>query len=828
MSFDRMMEPTLPVGGNPNLRPLEIEIIDEEANVIPDGDGVIVDFDPLELLKEQIPHGANLAEYMDEQDLQTVSSELISDFEQDLLSRESWEKTYMEGIDLLGLKFEERSQPWDGACGVFHPMLAESVVRFQSQTIQEVFPASGPAKARIEGSKSNEKTRQAHRVAGYLNYSATQIMKEYRVETEKLLFSLPLAGSAFRKVYFDPAKNRETAMFVPAEDFVVNYGTTDLESCERATHVMKRTANQVRKLQVSGFYLDVELPEPTPDLSKIERKHMEIKGEGEIDTDDRHTLLEMMVDYDLPGFEDPNGVAKPYIITIDKSSGTILSIRRNWREDSGEKRLHYVHYQYLPGLGFYGFGLVHIIGGLSKSATSLIRQLIDAGTLANLPGGLKTRGLRIKGDDSPISPGEWRDADVLSGSLKDNLFPMPYKEPSTVLYQLLGDVVKEGRRFASAADVKAADMNAEAPVGTTLAILEREMKILSAVQARIHHAMGQELQMLAEVIHDFGPDQYPYDLDGEFSLKEDFDARVDIVPVSDPNAGTMAQRIMQYQAALQLSATNPQIYDMPTLHRQMLEVLGVQEAEKIIPTEEDMVPTDPVTENMSILNGKPVKAHQYQDHEAHIQVHMAMAENPEIVKLMEKNPKAKAIMAAAADHVTEHVAMAYRQKIEQELGVHLPGADEPLPEDVELRISRLVVPAAAQLTGKAQRMAQAEENAKMQEDPIVKMKMEELRQKGEKLAKDARVAERKQQMAEAKAMDEAKFKREKMESDERREAARIMAQLQDSVRKAETEADRIDAQGRLEAFKIGFETVRDAIDEDVKEDSNGRQGTRGE
>lgn len=818
MAVERPMYPGAPVGGNPTMQPLDIEVIEEPATLLPDGDGVIVDWEPQGLnLSAMVPHNANLAEFMDEQDLVAVANELIEDYEQDRASREAWEKTYIEGLDLLGLKFENRTTPWDGACGVFHPMLAESVVRFQSQTIQEIFPASGPAKARVEGVISPERTKQARRVADYLNYSATQVMKEYRNETEKLLFSLPLAGSAFKKVYYDPAMGRECAMFVPAEDFVVNYGTSDLKTCERATHVMKRTQNQVRKLQVSGFYLDVDLPEPTPDLSDIQKKYNKIKGEGEIDTDDRHTILEMMVDYDMPGFEDPDGVALSYIVTIDKSSATILSIRRNWREDTGEKRIHYVHYQYLPGIGFYGFGLVHIIGGLTKSATSLLRQLIDAGTLANLPGGIKTRGLRIKGDDSPIAPGEWRDADVPGGQIRDNLFPLPYKEPSSVLYQLLGDVVAEGRRFASAADVKAADMNAEAPVGTTLAILEREMKILSAVQARIHDAMGEELELLADVIYDFGPEQYPYELDGEYSLKQDFDGRVDIIPVSDPNAGTMAQRIMQYQAALQLSAGNPQIYDMPLLHRQMLEVLGIQEADKIVPTEDDMKPTDPVTENMDILNGKPVKAHLYQDHEAHIQVHMSMAQNPEIQKLMAQNPKAQVIMAAGADHINEHVAFAYRAKIEQELGTQLPGPEEKMPEDVELRLSRLVAPAAAQLTGKAQKMAQAEENAKKQQDPILQMQQQELQMKGEDLRRKAEREDRKVALQEQKAMDDAQFKRERMESDERREAARIMGQLEQAVMKADTEEDRMEAQQRLEAFRMGFETIRSAIDEDNRQ-----------
>ena len=784
-----------------------------------------------------VEFNANLAEHIDDSELNAIATDLIESFDNDKESRADWEKTYMEGLDMLGLKFEDRTKPWDGACGVFHPMLADSVVRFQAQTIQEIFPASGPVKTTIVGKITADRTKQSARVVEYMNFVCTKIMVEYRNETEKLLFSLPLAGSAFRKLYQDNTLSRPVAMFVPAEDFVVSYGASDLSTCERATHIMKRTKNQIRKSQVSGFYMDIDLDEPVGQQTKIEEKHDELTGsDGGINHDSRYTLLEMQVEYDLPGFEDmrgmdPTGIALPYVITVDQSSRKILGIRRNWLENDTNKlkREHFVHYQYLPGFGFYGFGLVHMIGGLTKSATSLLRQLVDAGTLSNLPGGLKTKGLRIKGDDSPIMPGEFRDVDVPMGAIKDNIAFMPYKEPSAVLYQLLGDIVTEGRRFASAADVKASDMNGEAPVGTTLAILEREMKVMSAVQARIHAAMGRELNILSEIITTFGPDKYPYDVDGESSITEDFDGRVDIIPVSDPNAGTMAQRIMQYQAALQLAAQAPQLYDLPLLHRQMIEVLGLQEADKLVPTEDDMKPTDPVTETMNIINGKPVKAFLYQDHEAHITAHMAAAQNPQIMKLMEKHPNAKAVMAAAADHLSEHLAFAYRQKIEEELGVHLPSMDEPLPEDIELRISRLVAPAAAQLTGKAQKMAQAEKNAEEQEDPIIQMQQHELAIKeGAEKAKDARESKkidsnhdlrmRKLDMEDRRGDENLKEKinkaileRDKLDQHGMIEGAKIATKASSDQRTHELERDKLSSTEELEGYRIGLEAAEKLI-----------------
>tara|TARA_Y100000004_G_scaffold83968_1_gene94250 strand:+ start:562 stop:3003 length:2442 start_codon:yes stop_codon:yes gene_type:complete len=810
MAIDRALGAEMP---SPDESALEIVIENPDSvGIFDDDGGMVIDLDPDagELLGAR--HDSNLVEFLSEQDLQLLAGELVGAYEADRNSRADWEDSYVRGLDLLGLKFEDRSTPWEGACGVFHPMLSEAVIRFQAQTIQEIYPASGPVKTSIVGSIDDEKTKQAHRVQNYLNYLITQRMTEYRTETEKLLFSLPIAGSAFRKVYYDPNMGRPCAMFVPAEDFVVSYGASDLSTCERATHVMKRSANEIRKLQVAGFYADIDLPPPSPDISEIQQKYDRLTGDSDnYEYDNRHTLLEMQVNIDLIGFEDtdkgvPTGIALPYIVTIDKSSRTILSIRRNWYEDDPMKmqREHYVHYQYLPGLGFYGFGLVHMIGGLSKSATSILRQLVDSGTLANLPGGLKSRGLRIKGDDTPIMPGEFRDVDVPGGAIRDNITFLPYKEPSGVLYQLLGDIVQEGRRFASAADVKASDINGEAPVGTTLAILEREMKVLSAVQSRVHHAVSRELKILAELVRDYGPEAYPYEPDEEPVVRQDFDDRVDIIPVSDPNAGTMAQRIMQYQAALQLASQAPQMYDLPLLHRQMLEVLGIQDADKVVPLEDDIKPTDPVSENMNILNGEPVKAFIYQDHEAHIQVHMSMTENPEIMQLMSKSPTAKTAQAAMASHIAQHVAFAYRQKIEKELGVKLPPPDQPMPEDIEYRISQLVAPAAAQVTGKAQQQAQAEQNAKQQQDPVIQMQQKELQLKEMAAQAKAQTDMAKIQADLQKAQGKNMVDLEKLQQQERIEAAKLTSKI-------DTNKDNIQSREEIEGFKAGFNLVRDLI-----------------
>ena len=790
---------------------LEIEIVNPESVSIETEDGgMIFDFDPQDSLTGMIPHDANLAEYIDDGELRGIATDLVGQYKSDKESRSDWERTYIEGLDLLGLKHEDRTTPWDGACGVFHPLLTEAVIRFQSQSIQELFPAAGPAKTSVVGRVSDEKQEQAERVQDYLNYLLTERMSEYRTETERLLFSLPLAGSAFRKIYYDPNMSRPCSMFVPAEDFVVSYGASDLQTCERATHVMRRSANEVRKLQVAGFYSDVDLPAPSPDYDDIEKKYNELTGDSaNYDLDYRHVLLEMNVHLDLPGFEDTakgeqTGIMLPYVVTIDLSSRTILSIRRNWYESDEQKmaRQHFVHYQYMPGLGFYGFGLLHMIGGLAKSATSLLRQLVDAGTLANLPGGLKARGLRIKGDDTPIMPGEFRDVDVPGGSIGENISFLPYKEPSTVLYQLMGDIVEEGRRFASAADVKASDMNAEAPVGTTLAILERSMKVMSAVQARLHASMRSELRLLSNVVRDFGPETYPYDEDKEPLVASDFDDRVDIIPVSDPNAGTMAQRIMQYQAALQLAQQAPQMYDMPQLHRQMLEILNIRDAEKLVPTDDDMTPVDPITENMNIINGKPVKAFVYQDHESHIMAHKAMLEDPKVMELMGQSPNAESAAAEMAAHVQEHLAFQYRLQIEKELGFELPGPEEPLPEDIEYRISRLAGLAADQLKGKNQQEAQAAEQQQQAEDPILQMQQKELQIKEMEAQRRMQADMGRLELDQQKAAVKAELDRMRLEQQKDIEDKRIAVKLAQD-----------ESQQQMEGFKLGLDFVQDALDD---------------
>ena len=813
MAIDRPLATPVPVApmGDEMEGAIEIEIVNPESVSVEAGGETVMEFDE-DGLGGMIPHDANLAEYIEDRDLDILSSELIGYFKSDKESRSDWERSYIEGLDLLGLKHEERSMPWDGACGVFHPLLTESVIRFQSQAIQEIFPASGPVKTAVVGKIDDEKQKQANRVEDYLNYLLTEKMTEYRSETERMLFSLPLAGSAFRKVYYDPNMGRPCSMFVPAEDFVVSYGASDLETCERATHIMKKSPNDVRKLQVSGFYLDVDLSTASSAGSddRVKDKYDELTGDSSsYETDSRYTILEMMVDLDLPGFEDTfrgeqTGIQLPYIVSIELSSRSILAIRRNYYEDDPQKmkRQHYVHYQYMPGLGFYGFGLIHMIGGLAKSATSLLRQLVDAGTLANLPGGLKARGLRIKGDDTPIMPGEFRDVDVPGGTIKENISFLPYKEPSTVLYQLMGDIVEEGRRFASAADVKAADMNAEAPVGTTLAILERSMKVMSAVQARMHASMRAELRLLSNIVRDFGPQAYPYDEDKEPLVASDFDDRVDIIPVSDPNAGTMAQRIMQYQAALQLAQQAPEMYDMPLLHRQMLEILNIRDADKIVPTDDDQQPTDPITENMNIINGKPVKAFAYQDHEAHIQAHKSLAEDPTVMEIMSKSPNAKKALAELSAHVQEHLAFQYRAQIEEQLGFELPPPSEPLPEDIEFRISRLAGQAAEQLKGVNQQKAQAQQAQQQAQDPVIQMQQKEL------------------QIKELEAQTRAQSELGRLQLDAQKAAARADLDQQRLDQQADIESARLgikiadrESKDQIEGLKAGIEIAKEVLDD---------------
>ena len=797
MAVEKIMTPRDLAKAEATEEEVTVEVLNPEAvSVETEDGGMIIDFTGEQV--EEIMSGgfdANLAEEIEESELQAMASELIGNFQSDRQSRNEWAKSYVKGLDLLGMKIEERQQPWAGSSGVFHPILTESIVRFQAQAMGEIFPASGPVRTKIVGKMSLEKTEQAARVENEMNYLLTEEMTEYRDETEQMLFKLPLAGSAFKKVYYDPIMERPCAMFVPAEDFVVSYGASDLMTCERYTHVMKKSSNDIAKLQDNGFYRDVELPDPEPDMSDIQEKYDELDGESAtIEDDDRHTLLEMHVEMEMPEpFDEEDGIARPYVITIDKSSRTILSIRRNYYEDDKKKRKrqYFVHYRYLPGLGFYGTGLIHLIGGLAKSATSILRQLIDAGTLSNLPAGLKARGLRIKGDDSPLMPGEFRDVDVPGGAIRDAITFIPYKEPSSVLYQLLGNIVDEGRRIGSVADIQVGDINAQAPVGTTLALMERSMKVMSGVQARLHAALKNELRLLANVIRDYMDGEYAYEIEGDFDRTKDFDDRVDVIPVSDPNAAPMSQRVMQYQAALQLAQQAPQLYDMGKLHRQMLEVLGIQDAKNIIKLPDDIKPSDPVTENMAILKQEPVKAFKYQDHEAHIRVHMAAANDPKIKEMVGQSPFAGAIQAALSAHITEHVAFQYRKEIEKNLGVAMPNEEKPLPEDVEEELSRVTAEAAEKLLKGNIAEAQQAEAQKQQEDPLTQIQQRELAIKEKELEHKKQMDIAKLELEAQKARMNENLQKNRLESEDKREGVRIAAKLATDASKEQQEEAKI-------------------------------------
>ena len=801
--------PATPIAGTdemPEQEELSISIDNPDSVAIATDDGgMIIDFEPDKQNIMAEDFDSNLADYMDESTLNELGGDLISQYQADKDSRSEWEESYVKGLDQLGLKIEERTTPWAGACGVFHPMLSEAVIRFQSQSIAEMFPAQGPVRTKIVGKLTDEKTKQAGRVQDYLNYLLTHEMSEYRTETEKMLFSLPLAGSAFRKVYYDPNLERPASIFVPAEDVVVNYGASDLETCQRATHVMHKSSNEVRKMQVAGFYRDIDIPEPADNQSDIRKKYDEMTGESRTyNYDDRHTILEMQVDLDLEGYEDmvdgkQTGIALPYVVSIDYPSGQVLSIRRNYFQDDPKKlrRMHFVHYQYLPGLGFYGFGLIHMVGGLAKSATSILRQLVDAGTLSNLPGGLKARGLRIKGDDTPIMPGEFRDVDVPGGAIRDNITFLPYKEPSGTLYQLLQNIVEEGRRFASMNDMKVSDMNNQAPVGTTLALLERNMKVMSAVQARLHASMRKEFEILVGIVRDFTEPSYPYEMDDEEFIKvEDFDNRVDVLPVSDPNASTMAQRIMQYQAAMQLATSAPQIYNMPELHRQMLETLGIRNVEDIIPDTDDIKPVDPVTAVQNLINGKPVKAFSFQDHEAHIETVVAAQQNADILEQLEQSPNQNAILANASAYVNEHLTMMFRKQVEEEMGIPLPPEGEPLPPEVEKRISDLVAEAAQRVAITSQAKQQQARIQEQQQDPLLQMKDREI------------------------AVKEADVQR-KIAVD----TARIQLDAEKAENRDEIERERIASQEQIAGVKIGQDIARDLLELEEREDSKSERIT---
>ena len=781
---------------------IEIEIVDPEEVNIHAGE-LDISIRPGE---DEEGFGDNLAEYMDESAMQSLAGDLSSAVDQDKASRKDWEKAYVEGLKLLGLQYEERTEPWNGASGVFHPMITEAVVRFQSETITEMFPAAGPVRTKIIGKETLEKKEAAKRVEEDLNYELTEVMREFRPEQERMLWSLPATGSAFKKVYFDPNLGRQVSMFVPAEDIILPYGTTDMDTCYRLTHVMRKTENDIKKLQQAGFYRDVEIGDPDKEQTDIQKAKDKETGFSDID-DDRYTLLEIHADLDLEGFEDtdgdgePSGIALPYVVTMIKGSNEILAIRRNWREDDDLrlKRQHFVHYQYIPGFGAYGFGLFHLIGGFAKSATSIMRQLVDAGTLSNLPGGLKSRGLRIKGDDTPIAPGEWRDVDVGSGNMRDSILPLPYKEPSAVLASLLDKIVDEGRRFAASADMKVSDMSAQAPVGTTLAILERQLKVMTAVQARLHYAFKQELRLLSTIIRDYTDPDYDFEPEeGKRTAKESDYACCDIIPVSDPNAATMSQRVVQYQAVIQMAQMAPDIYDLPQLHRNMLEVLGIKNAEKLIPLEDDMKPKDPVSENQAVLKAEPVKAFLFQDHEAHIQVHMSMVNDPMMQQLIGQNPKAPMIQAALMAHVSEHVGYAYRQKIEQQLGMPLPPEDEKLPPQIEVALSGMMAQAANQVLQQNKAMAAQQQAQQAQQDPVVQMQQQEMQLK----AKEVEIKERKMQADAALGADKLRLEERKIEGQAELAGLKVGAQIQDSKAK-------LDAQQEREGLRMGIDIARD-------------------
>ena len=801
---------------DPNAQPLEIEIEDPEAVHIGIGDTQI-DIEPA---VDEDEFNKNLADDIDDGTLAFIASELVADYEDDLASRKDWIQTYVDGLELLGLKIEERSEPWEGACGVYHPLLSEALVKFQAETMMSMFPAAGPVKTQIIGKETPEKKDAATRVQDDMNYQLTDVMQEYRPEHERMLWGLGLSGNAFKKVYFDPHLDRQVSIFVPAEDMVVPYGASDLQSAERVTHTMRKTENEIARLMAAGFYRDVELGTPADVLDEVEKKIAEKMG-FRATSDSRFKVLEMHVDYDLPGYEHKDekgnvtGVALPYVITIEKGTGTVLAVRRNWdpEDETYQKRQHFVHYGYVPGFGFYYFGLIHLVGAFAKSGTSLIRQLVDAGTLSNLPGGFKTRGLRVKGDDTPIAPGEFRDVDVPSGTMRDNIMPLPYKEPSQVLMSLLQNIVDEGRAFANTADLQISDMSANSPVGTTLAILERTLKVMSAVQARIHYSMKQELGLLKNIIAAYTPEEYSYDpTEGNRRAKKSDYDNVDVIPVSDPNASTMAQKIVQYQAVMQLAQQSPQLYNLPLLHRQMLDVLGIKNAQKLIPMEEDQVPTDPVTENQNVLMMKPVKAFAHQDHQAHITVHMSAMQDPKIIALLQNNPMAPQLQQAMMAHINEHLGFAYRVEIEKQMGMALPptkdesGEDVPMDPKVEAQLAPMLAQAAQRLLQSNQQQAAQQKAQQQQQDPIIQMQQQELQLKAAE-----------QQRKAQKDQTDAQFKAQQLQLDKARlvsDAAKAQQQQKTSLI---TSAAQIDANKQQNMMNLGVDVLKHLSDKHTQE-----------
>jgi hypothetical protein len=782
--------------------PVGLEALGEELDI-----ELTEDFelgDTQEPPEEPIGFNENLVEHLDPGVVEELVSDILSDFDDDISSRKDWIKTYVDGLELLGLKIEERMDPWPGACGVYHPLLSEALVKFQAETIMEIFPASGPVKTEIIGKETPEKKDAAARVEADMNYRLTDEMTEYRPETERLLWGLGISGNAFRKVYFDPGLNRQVAIFVPAEDVVVPYGASNIETSPRVTHVMRKNENELRRLQVMGFYADIDLGEPNNTLDEVEKKIAEKMG-FRATSDDRYKLLETQVNLDIPGLEhtdedgEPTGLALPYLVTIEKGSNKCLAIRRNWEEgdETHKKRQHFVHYGYIPGFGFYCFGLIHLIGAFAKSGTSIIRQLVDAGTLANLPGGFKTRGMRVKGDDTPIAPAEFRDVDVPSGAIKDNLMLLPYKEPSQVLLTLLNQIVDDGRRFANTADFQASDMSANAPVGTTLAILERTLKVMSAVQARIHYSMRQELRLLKTIIADYTPEEYEYEpVEGSKKAKKSDYAMVDVIPVSDPNAATLSQKVVQYQAVMQLAQQAPQLYDLAYLHRQMLEVLSIPNANKLVALEDDQKPMDPMSENIHAMKGKPLKAFIYQDQDAHIAAHQAFMQDPIVMQTIGQNPQANMITASLQAHIADHLGLSYRAKLEKQMGVTMPAPDKELPKELEVELSKLIATASQQLlqTNKAQvAQQQAQQQA---QDPLVQMQQAEIQQKGQEIQ---RKAAKDQVDAQLKGQ-QLQIERERIQQQAQTDAMRIAAQTQQAQTRNEHDHD-------LERTRLGVQTA---------------------
>ena len=809
---------------------LSIEIENPDSVTLDDG-SMEITIEPGKETDDEF--NANLAEELDEGKLTELSGDLVGEYDADIASRKDWLTTYVEGLELLGLKVEDRTEPWPGACNVYHPLMTEALVKFQAETMMETFPASGPVKTKIVGKITKEKEEAADRVQEDMNYQLMNEMPEYRPEHERMLWGLGLAGNAFKKVYYDPNLERQVSMYVTAEDIVVPYGASSLEMAERVTHVMRKTPNEIRKLQVAGFYRDVDLGEPFLDIDEAEKKIAEKLGFNPSE-DDRFKILEMHVTLDLENGDSEDGIALPYVVTIEKGTGTILAIRRNWDPEDKlkAKRQHFVHYGYIPGFGFYCFGLIHLIGAFAKSGTMILRQLVDAGTLSNLPGGLKSRGLRIKGDDTPIAPGEFRDVDVPSGAIRDNILMLPYKEPSQTLAALMDKIVQEGRAFANADGLKVSDMSANSPVGTTLAILERTLKVMSAVQARIYYAMKQEFKLLKGIIRDYTPEEYNYDPEvGDRRAKQaDYD-NVDVIPVSDPNAATMSQKVVQYQAVMQLAQGNPDIYDMKELNKQMLEVLGVKNIGKLIPSSDDQKPKDPVSENMALITGSPVKAFIYQDHQAHITTHMSMKDNPKLAQMVGQSPNAQTIMAAIEAHIAEHLAFEYRKQIEEQLGVPLPNPDEVLPEDIEVELSRLVAQAAQKLNAKDAAEVQQQQAEAQQQDPLIQMQQQELQikqqeaqAKAQKMMADHELEQQKLQTTQA--LDQQKLEIEraklelekaKMESQERIAGANLGVKSVIDNKKIDADENKAKAQQTAEGIRLGLDAEFRKKDYEIKD-----------